>query len=276
MSTIPVPISPEFDPSTGEFDIANTHDNNLTLSQKGDIKAFFKKMDKITKITEESIAWLGSIPQTMSYTAIPLFPENNGGTDFQVHPCYSRLGNFQYSSYFPNTPHFYVRQMTIDSREILVIPFGRLFINLPVYEPVNHTQTTSLSKWTGYEVFFGLDRRLWFVFDKRAFTNSWAGWYPVGCDIGGKAKDTCEQTGPSTLANGSDKTSASWGGDEVIKSQEFDSADVSLTGSTLSSITLAEVRGQIQRSKSEKTEVFICDAEEKKVAQEIKDLEEME
>lgn len=40
---------------------------------------------------------------------------------------------------------------------------------MPVDEPIGLNQTSRLSKWTGYEVLFGIDKKVWFVFNTGHF-----------------------------------------------------------------------------------------------------------
>ncbi|KAJ8131353.1 hypothetical protein O1611_g2273 [Lasiodiplodia mahajangana] len=238
-----------FDPDCSrEFDIANTHDDNHTLFQREDIKKFYEEMDKVTVLTDNFIEWLGNIPRTMSNTAIPLFRENKTGTDYQVHPFYSELRPSQRPACSFMNPHSYVCLVDLGSQQIPVIPFGGLFINVPIHNPSDPDQTGRLSKFTGYEVLFGLDKRLWFVFNHQSLGYSRFGWYPVPCSLWGKLEERGEQADLNTPANRSDKRSPSPSLNTVIESPDFRSAYISLTESTLSSMTFAEAQEQIKRT----------------------------
>lgn len=79
-TNVRVPLQSNIGPR--EFDIANTHDDNLTLFEREDVRKFHEEMDRVTKLTETFIAWLGSIPHAMSNTAIPLFRESKSDADY--------------------------------------------------------------------------------------------------------------------------------------------------------------------------------------------------
>ncbi|KAI1108306.1 hypothetical protein F5Y14DRAFT_459770 [Nemania sp. NC0429] len=170
-----------------EIDIANTHDENRILFTRGDVKAFYEKLEKATRPPdEEFIAWIGSIPCTMRNTAIPLFRESSGiGADYQVHPCYSQLPR---ASLQIAVPRFDVCEMDLeDGKVVTVIPFGRLFVNMAVDEPGHTNESCRVSKWTGYEVLFDTDLNLWFIFDEESLHGRWSGWFPIKCNIGYKS-----------------------------------------------------------------------------------------
>ncbi|KAI0105102.1 hypothetical protein GGR51DRAFT_560705 [Nemania sp. FL0031] len=242
------------------FDISNTHDDNRTLFEREDVRKFYKMMDDATdpgatNLTEKFIEWLGSIPHTMSNTAIPLFPERSGGVDYQVHPCYSEL-----EEQLPrdvDRPHFYVSSMMVDDQRVLVIPFGRLFVNAPDDE-----NQTGLSKWTGYEVLLDINRNLWFIFDRRSLSYRWSGWYPVRCNLGELNTAESRSDGPPTVQLMH----------TIIETPTFQSAHVSLIGRKLSTIRFDELQEKIHGTMEEHGEVLICEVSEQEVEAQLSSL----
>ncbi|KAI1178569.1 hypothetical protein F4777DRAFT_594321 [Nemania sp. FL0916] len=270
MANTNVRVSFEHNMCSQEFDIANTHDDNQTLFEREDVKDFYDELDNTTKLTEESIASLGFLPHSMSRTAIPLFREHKSGIDYQVHPCYSQLRRAHPSKHPPISPHFYVRRMKLgsgsESGSIPVIPFGRLFINIPVTDPEDADKTRRFSRWTGYEVLFGLDKTLWFVFDFKSLDSARSGWYPVRYDRWGKRiEERGGQPGSNILANSLDTPLPSASLHELIKCPKFDSAQVSLTERSLSSMTLEEFKKQIEDTIRQDGGPTIEDIDEKEV-----------
>ncbi|KAI0115578.1 hypothetical protein GGR51DRAFT_412610 [Nemania sp. FL0031] len=267
----------EFEICSRQFDIANTHNGNITLFQQEDVKEFYDKMDNNTALTEDFIAWLGEIPETMSRTAIPLFRENQGSADYQVHPAYS---NLQRTYKSVDTPHFYVLSMKLDRDDArrrrhldydgyAVIPFGRLFVNMPVDESLDFDQTGRLSKFTGYEVLLGLDKKLWFVFNDKSLANRQSGWYPVRCNLGLFPEEWDKRTQSKDPRNASDGHLPAASFNETIDSPEFRSAYISLKETKLSSITFPRFQREIRDTGDKSKIEGIHDIDERDVDREL-------
>ncbi|KAI1129675.1 hypothetical protein F5Y10DRAFT_237728 [Nemania abortiva] len=215
-----------------------------------------------TNLTEKFIEWLGSIPHTMSNTAIPLFPERSGGIDYQVHPCYSQLQEQHLRDV--DKPHFYVSSITVDDKRFLVIPFGRLFVNTPDDE-----NQTGLSKWTGYEVLLDINRNLWLIFDQRSLSYRWSGWYPVRCNLGEDFTQKGEGAQFNTAGNRFNGPLPVPLINGIIETPTFQSAYMSLIGRKLSTLSFAELQGKIHGTMKQHGEVFMCEVSEQEVEEQL-------
>ncbi|KAI0098045.1 hypothetical protein GGR51DRAFT_565933 [Nemania sp. FL0031] len=276
--------SDDFELSTGPLvlDIANTHDDNYTLSGRGDVQNFYKKLAENSQSTEDVIEWLGSIPYKMRNTAIPLFQECMTGTDdevhYQVHPCHSQLPRIESHVL---QPHFYVRKMKLSHNgpDPLVISFGRLFVNMPLHKPDQPDKTRRLSKWTGYELLFDMKLNLWIIFNKEALDNSLSGWFPVRCNLGHKPQKRGEGLRDRPVARSDlcaavdalDRETPAASLEEMVGTPNFEVARIELPKpAALQDLSFLEIQEQIRSKMTlDGSFIYLVEADEWEVSEDL-------
>ncbi|KAJ8119595.1 hypothetical protein O1611_g10575 [Lasiodiplodia mahajangana] len=264
----------ESEPSIGPLvlDIANTHDDNYTLIKRRDVQNFYEKLADSSQPPAAVVEWLASIPDEMRNTAIPLFRECMTGADdevhYQVHPCHSQLPR---RAPLVQRPHFYISKMILSREQPghFVVPFGRLFVNMPIHNPHQPHRTSRVSKWTGYELLFDTKLDLWIVFNEGSLDGSWSGWFPAKCNLGyrpaakgdlGAAVDPLDEDMPAATL------------EEMVTSPSFKWAHVELQKPvTLQELTFHEMQEQIKNTMtSDETKIWLEEAEEYVVSLEFK------
>ncbi|KAI1169897.1 hypothetical protein F4777DRAFT_160829 [Nemania sp. FL0916] len=249
--------SSDSDDEPGNMNMAHTHEENHVLFERKEVKEFYAKLQEGAQspyLSNDFIAWLGSIPATMEHTAIPLFRESKSSVGYQVHPGFSFM-KFAPSTLPTESPHCYVGEVELgQSRRILAMSFGRLYINMSTPNPDSPNETIRLSKWTGYEVLFDTNLNLWFVFEESVIKYRFYGWYPVKCNLGLRPEIKPEEAGSDNASKTFFDTNSPAGSlDEMVNTPNFQSACVSWTGKSKSllDLTFAEVQEQLMRTMSQ-------------------------
>ena len=151
------------DAAERNFDIANTHQSNQELRQCENVKEFFAEAARYQSLTyDEALTWVGSLPTTMSNSAIPLFTDDKEN-DFQIHFSYTWMtalhtAGTKDANLIDPYVHRLLRVISNDELQIIehpgvVVPIGKLFVN-----------KSGHSIWTGYEVFVTSNTELWIVY----------------------------------------------------------------------------------------------------------------
>ncbi|KAI1124150.1 hypothetical protein F5Y10DRAFT_250249 [Nemania abortiva] len=174
-----------------EWDIAAVHSRNEDL--KGpDVEEFFSTIKALDqKLSPVSYIWLRRLPYDMHNNAIPLFKDNSGNEDYQLHPSYSWLKlDKRARNPIPGVFGLSAAQNTKDLTELrnirFFIPLGRLFVNARNGNRFNKpcgSSRSRITRWTGYEVFLSSDLGVWIVFDAQSLARDAEPWYPVSCGI---------------------------------------------------------------------------------------------
>ncbi|KAI0115773.1 hypothetical protein GGR51DRAFT_502062 [Nemania sp. FL0031] len=178
--------SSPWDSMGSEWDSARTHDSNDELSEREEVIQFFHHISNVTRPTYELVSWLSTMSSRMEDCAIPLFRHRD--VDYQIHPRYRRSPR-RIVDGEPKPYHAWTDIIRVPTEgNILVIPFGDLFINKLYTDPYEPSESARRSKDTGYSVYLDMCLNIWLVFDPRALENRKRygvvhGWFPARCHL---------------------------------------------------------------------------------------------
>ena len=158
------PVQRSLSTNEGNFDIANTHQSNQELRQCEIVKKFFAEAAAVGSLKDDNTRkWTGSLPNTMSNSAVPLFTDDDGN-DFQLHFSFTWMRTLHTAGTKDANcvdPYVHLLLHVVDSDNLkviehpdFVVPIGKLFVNRYGY-----------SIWTGYEVLVSLKMELWIVYN---------------------------------------------------------------------------------------------------------------
>lgn len=141
-------------------DIATSHKNNEELKGIDAVNRFFRQIRDVQNVP--LYEWIRSLQRSIAGEAVPLFTDNDTGTDYQLHFSYTWLSALYTGRIGPRDDDDFVHGLlhitNNDDCEIIHnpafwIPLGKLFVN-----------KSGCSNWTGYEIFATGMLELWIIY----------------------------------------------------------------------------------------------------------------
>ncbi|KAI1130222.1 hypothetical protein F5Y10DRAFT_236061 [Nemania abortiva] len=248
---------------SSQWDCSNTHDDNDKLITRDEVIRFYQQLNETVRPDYEFFAWLACLTFDMHKTAIPLFCD--GDVHYQIHPSFSNMPLRQSEKI--ERDDYYFRMMEFPAEgKVLVVPFGRLFINKPFSDPDNPGEVIRLPQWTGYEVFLDIRLNLWFVFRSLSFETRRFGWSPARCDLFGPQAD---KTAIPDWRRDFDVPTP-FKSEDMLDSAPFLSARVTLNGNfTMENLDFGKFKLEVNDTKQTEREIELQVVEREFAANEV-------